>query len=346
MSKTFRSVMHTFDGQVIVKERPIPEMREQFVLVENKFSTMSPGTHTSILHDLRKRKDPASGCYTLGYCGAGIVSEIGKGVENVVPGDRVAIYGAPYTYEGEYCLVPKLLCHKVPEGVSLEEASTTGLGVIAMHAVRRAQIEMGSRVLVIGMGVLGLISSQMIERSGGFLIAAARGGRRLELAKEMCASTTRVVNTSEMTITEAVRSTFGEQKLDSAIPFITGGQALGAELCRNLRGRGNIVLGGGDIGVNAGFGTDVEQNILSSRAGGPGRGKASYEQLGQDYPIEYVRFTEGRNMEIYLEMLRRKWVDVKPLIDRIYSIDQAPEIYEKMLNRTNDDIAPLFKFGS
>jgi NADPH:quinone reductase-like Zn-dependent oxidoreductase len=340
---TYRSVMHTFDGQVIVKERPIPECRDQFVLVENKFSTMSPGTHCSILKTLRERKDPASGCHTLGYTGAGIVRQAGPGVTHVVPGDRVAIYGSPYAYEGEFCLVPRLLCHKVPESVSLEEASATGLGVIAMHAVRRAEIKLGSRVLVVGLGVLGLIASQLVQRSGGFLIACDQNSRRLKLAENLLPGA-RIFNTKDTTITDAVRQEFGENKLDAALPFITGTQELGGEISRNVRGRGVIVLGGGDIGLGPANATGIEQQVLSSRAGGPGRGMAEYEQFGKDFPIEYVRFTEGRNMETCLEMLRRKLLEVKPLIDRVYTIEEAPEVYERMLNRACDDVAPLFRF--
>jgi threonine dehydrogenase-like Zn-dependent dehydrogenase len=346
MADTFRSIMHTFDGQVIIKERPLPECRDQFVLVENKFSAMSPGTHCSILRDLRKRKDPSSGCYTLGYQGAGIVRETGRGVDHVKPGERVAIYGSPFTFEGECCLVPKLLCHKIPDGVSLEEASTVGVGVIAMHAVRRAQVELGSRVLVVGLGLLGILASQLVENSGGFLIACDRDGRRrMEIAKRLVPGA-RIFSTLEMSITDAVRSEFGDNKLDSAVAFITGAQEIGAEISRNVRGRGTIVLGGGDIGLSPANAAGIEQNVLSSRAGGPGRGVPAYEQDGKDFPIEYVRFTEGRNMEVYLGLLKRKKVDVTKLIDRVYSIDEAPAVYERMLDGSCDDIAPLFKFGT
>ncbi len=324
MAATFRSVMHTCDGQVIVKERPMLECRDQFVLVENKFSTMSPGTHCTILRNLRAKADPSGLSYTLGYTGAGIVREIGRGVTNVAVGDRVAIYGSPYTFEGEYCVVPKLLCHKVPEGVSLELASSVGLGVIAMHAVRRAEVELGSRVLIVGLGVLGILASQYVQNSGGFLIACDRDARRrIEIARKLVPGA-RIFSTLEMSITDAVRAEFGASKLDCAVVFVTGAQELGTEISRNVRNRGSIVLGGGDIGLSSANTSGVEQNVLTSRAGGPGRGIPEYEQEGKDYPIEYVRFTEGRNMEVYLELLRRKRIDVAPLIDRVTRSKRRP----------------------
>jgi threonine dehydrogenase-like Zn-dependent dehydrogenase len=344
MSPTFRSIMHTWNGQVIVQERPVPVCRDHFVLVDNRFSTMSPGTHCGILRDLRQRQDASAGSYTLGYTGAGIVREIGRGVTHVKPGDRVAMYGSPFTFEGEVCLVPQLLCQRIPDGVSLEEASSVGLGVIAMHAVRRAQVELGSRVLVVGLGILGLLACQYVQRCGGFLIACDRDAqRRIRLATEL-APGARIFSTRDCSITDAVRAEFGEAKLDSAIVFISGAQAVGEEISRNVRSRGTIVLGGGDIGLGPGNAAGFEQTIIGSRAGGPGRGMAAYEQEGKDFPIEYVRFTEGRNMEVYLELLRRRLIDVRPLIDRTYAIDEAPAVYERMLAGTSDDIAPLFRF--
>jgi NADPH:quinone reductase-like Zn-dependent oxidoreductase len=345
MNTTFRSIMHTWNGQVVVQERPVPACRDHFVLVDNRFSTMSPGTHCGILRDLRQRQDPAAGSFTLGYTGAGVVREVGRGVTTVVPGDRVAIYGSPFAFEGEVCLVPRLLCHRIPDEVSLEEASSVGLGVIAMHAVRRAQVEMGSRVLVVGLGVLGLLACQYVQRCGGFLVACDRDAqRRIRLAAEL-APGARVFSTKDCSITDAVHAEFGDAKLDSAIIFVSGAQEVGAEVSRNVRGRGTIVLGGGDIGLGPGNATGMEQTIIGSRAGGPGRGMSVYEEEGRDFPIEYVRFTEGRNMEAYIGMLRRRWIAVRPLIDRTYAIDEAPAVYERMLAGTCDDIAPLFRFG-
>lgn len=346
IARSFRSVMHTWDGQVFVQERPVPECRDHFVLVDNRFSTMSPGTHCGILRDLRKRQDPSAGSHTLGYTGAGIVRQVGRGVSHVAPGDRVAIYGSPFAFEGEVCLVPQLLCHRIPDGVSLEEASSVGLGVIAMHAVRRAQVELGSRVLVVGLGVLGILACQYVQRCGGLLVACDRDARRrIDLAARL-APGARVFSTLDCSITDAVRAEFGEANLDSAIVFVSGAQVVGAEVSRNVRGRGTIVLGGGDVGLGAGNASGLEQSVVSSRAGGPGRGMPAYEQEGRDFPIEYVRFTEGRNMEVYLELLRRRWVDVRPLIDRTYGIEEAPAVYERMLAGTCDDIAPLFRFGA
>jgi threonine dehydrogenase-like Zn-dependent dehydrogenase len=346
MHTTFRSIMHTWDGQVVVQERPVPDCRDHFVLVDNRFSTMSPGTHCSILRKLRKRQDPGAGSYTLGYNGAGIVRQVGGGVTHVAPGDRVAFYGSPFAFEGEVCLVPQLLCHRIPDGVSLEEASSVGLGVIALHAVRRAQVELGSRVLVVGLGVLGILACQYVQRSGGLLIACDRDARRrIDLAARL-APGARCFSTLDCAITDAVHAEFGDAKLDSAIIFVSGAQAIGAEVSRNVRSRGTIVLGGGDIGLGAGNTDGCEQDVVSSIAGGPGRGMPAYEREGQDLPIAYVRFTAGRNMEVYLEMLRRRWMDVRPLIDRSYAIEDAPLVYERMLAGTCDDIAPLFRFGT
>ncbi|MNI16110.1 alcohol dehydrogenase [compost metagenome] len=313
-------VVKCHNGTSELVELPIPEMKPHHVRVKNDFSAVSVGTELMMIRNLSDAG--------LGYSSTGVVVEIGEGVTHVVPGQRVACYGVPC--HREYVLAPKHLVAPVPVGVDPREAAFVGIGAIAVHALRQADLRFGETVIVAGLGVLGQVIARIAHAASYRVIG-------LELMEERCLLLEK----------EGVKVYRSEEEMKQALsadPSIQGADAV--LLCASnrehsmidsalswLRDRGRIVIVG-DTGTE--FNRDLlfnkEATIHISRAGGPGRYEDTYEQQGVDYPIGYVRWTEGRNMEEFLRLIAEKRMNIKPLIMNECKLDLLPEMYLSYVN--------------
>jgi polar amino acid transport system substrate-binding protein len=272
----------------------------------------------------------------LGYSTAGTVLEAGEGVTGFSVGDRVACGGQDYASHAEVVCVPQNLCAQIPDGVEFNAAAFTTLGSIAMQGVRQSEARLGEVVAVIGLGLVGQLTMQILKAAGCRVLGIDLSEAACELAMRCgCDEVALIPRDEAERIATRLTNGFG---VDVAIVTASAPTSdpieLAARICRD---RGRVVL----VGVT---GTEVPREVFYrkelefrvSRSYGPGRYDPLYEEKGLDYPIGYVRWTEQRNMGAFLQLLASKRVDVTPLITHTFPIDDAPKAYELITGKTGE----------
>lgn len=356
-------------GPVQVIEVPAPVIDEQQVLVETTHSIVSPGTEAAVtalaqssllakararpelVRDvLRKARDQGvretvetvrsrlGSDVPLGYSASGHVLEVGAAVDRIRPGQLVATAGAGWANHAEYQAVPHLLCAPVPDTVTAADAAFATVGSIALHALRLAEVGPGARVVVIGLGLIGQLATRLalaagchvagLDLSEARLGAAARAGA-LALVDQGDATTDRILDWSRGRGADAVLLC----ARDATSRVATRAPAL----CRD---RGTLVVVG-DIGLELERQPlyERELSVRISRSYGPGRGDPRYERLGSDYPIGYVRWTEGRNLEAFLDLLASDRLAVGDLVTHSFPISDAASAYGLLQQRDESSLA-------
>ncbi len=258
----------------------------------------------------------------LGYSSAGTV--VTTGSDEFEVGDRVACAGAGYAVHAEYVAVPKNLCVRIPDGVGFKEAAFTTVGAIAMHGVRNANVTVGENVAVIGLGLIGLLTVQILKAAGCRVIGIDIDPEKLALARDLGAD----VASNYDGLFERMRalSPFGADAV--VITAATRSSAPIEAAGRLVRSQGRVVVVG-NVGMDVPRDVfyEKEAEVVVSRSYGPGRYDRNYEERGIDYPI-YVRWTEKRNMEAFLELVRQKKIDLDRLITHTFPLDEAPGAYD------------------
>lgn len=259
----------------------------------------------------------------LGYCNVGVVREVGEGVSGFEPGDRVASNGK----HAEVVNVPANLCAKVPDAVSDDEAAFTVIAAIALQGIRLVQPTLGEAVVVTGLGLIGLITVQLLRAHGCRVLGVDLDPNRLQLARKFGAE---VVDLSLGEDPVATANLFSRGRGVDAV-LVTASTKSSEPIHQAAvmsRKRGRIVL----VGVTglelsrADF-YEKELSFQVSCSYGPGRYDLNYEEKGQDYPVGYVRWTEQRNFEAILDMMADGKLDVKPLISHRFLIREAKAAY-------------------
>lgn len=260
----------------------------------------------------------------LGYCNVGVVAALGNGVDDFSVGDRVVSNGA----HSEVVCASKNLCARVPDNVSDEAAAFTVLAAIGLQGVRLANPSLGECVVVTGLGLIGLLTVQMLRAQGCRVLGIDFDSRRLALARQFGA--------------EVVNPGAGEDVLNAAMAFSRGRGVdavivaastksnepirQAAKMCRK---RGRIVLVGvAGLELSREDFYEKELTFQVSCSYGPGRYDPNYEQGGQDYPIGFVRWTEQRNFEAVLDLMAAGQLDVSSLISHRFPVERATEAYE------------------
>jgi predicted dehydrogenase/threonine dehydrogenase-like Zn-dependent dehydrogenase len=357
--------------EIIVDEVPDPHPSFNHVLVRPHYSLISAGTETADIHtdsivkevadnpshlatvwNVMKKTDPVatfnevrakfSDYAVLGYSGAGVVVERDAAVTDLEIGARVA-YGGEGTGHGETINAGRNLVARVPENVTFQEACFTTLGAIAMNAVRLAEINMGDVVAVVGLGLVGQLTAQLVRCQGGVVIAVDLDKKRVEMAREMGADFALVGG--ETTVAE-VRALTGGRGVDCSIIAAASKspQPLqqGVSMCRD-RGR-VIMVGACPIEIPRAEMYVKELSFMVSRAYGPGSYDPKYEKQGVDYPLPYVRWTENRNMEEFLRLISVSKVNVKSLISHEFDLDDAPNAYKTIMGNGGGSMAVVLKY--
>jgi predicted dehydrogenase/threonine dehydrogenase-like Zn-dependent dehydrogenase len=265
-----------------------------------------------------------------GYSISGVVLGVGEGVTDIQIGDRVAAAGAGIANHAEFVDVPRNLVMRIPDTLDFEAASTVTLGGIALQGVRRADVKLGEIVVVLGAGILGQLAIQLLSVSGARVIAVDIDDKRLDTARQRGAL--ECINSSEQYPASIVRH-FSDGYGADAVLFCaaTAQEQVLSQAFAMTRKKGRVVMVGvyGDVLHRS----DIyrkEIDFLISTSYGPGRYDPQYEEKGLDYPYAYVRWTENRNMEVYLHLLDEKKVTVDPLIDKIYPIAKVGEAFESL----------------
>jgi threonine dehydrogenase-like Zn-dependent dehydrogenase len=312
-------------------------LKPGYLLVETKYSAISPGTEMTMKS--RDYKEPVP----IGYSASGIVVAVGEGVDGFRPGQRVACYGGPYVRHAERLLVPKHLAVPVPDHVGLREAAFVGLGAIGIHALRQGDLRFGEHAVIIGLGILGQITTQIAH-------AAAYQVTGCDLMPSRCKQLNQFGISSTATTMEELEQVVmndTEGKGTDAVFVCAGGKKSGLmdHSLKLIRDRGKIVIVGDILpDFTRALMFKKEAQIMISRAGGPGRYDAEYEDQGFDYPIGFVRWTEGRNMKEYVRLLAEGRIQVTPLITHEAKLDQAKELFRSISEHPHNTLGALISY--
>lgn len=357
--------------QIIIDEVPDPVVTPNHVIVRPQYSLISSGTETASLHrggalgavaenpsyigkilDVMKSEGPLRTARevlakfneyaVLGYSGAGVIAAKHSTVSELELGDRVA-YGGEGTGHGEAILVGRNLVAKVPENVPYQHACFATLGSIALNAVRIANISLGERVAVIGLGLVGQLIAQLARLQGGFVLGADLRAERVDLARRLGADAGLIASSE---LPQLVRSLTGGWGVDCAIIAAAAKSdapcRVAVDICRD---RGRIVdVGAVDLSFPWHETYLKEIQVSMARAYGPGIYDAAYERQGQDYPLPHVRWTAKRNMEEFLHLAAQGRLQIEGLITHRFALEEAPQAYQVILDPGANSLAVLLKY--
>lgn len=363
-------------GELSVVDVPEPQLLDRGILVRTRASAVSAGTERMIagfarknlLQKARSRPDLVKQTIqkirrnglldtidavrtrlgqpmTLGYSAAGEVIAVGAGVDGFRPGDRVACAGAGYAVHAEVISVPVNLAVRVPDDVPFEHAAFCTVGTIALHGIRLAGVRLGEVAAVIGLGLLGQLTLQMLKVAGCIVIGTDPDVRRAELARSLGIEG---AFSDADEFAERIAAATGGRGADAVLVTADTPSDQPVELAgRVARDRG-VVISVGAVGTRlprkSYFEKELEFRV--SRSYGPGRYDSDYEQKGQDYPYGFVRWTENRNMAAFVSMLESKSVDVAPLITHRFDIEDAGNAYDLILTASEPFLGVVLEYPS
>jgi len=353
-------------GELQVLEVPAPICREGGVLVSTTASLISAGTEKSGLKLARKnligkaasrpdlvrkvwekvRTEGAMEAYCqamgrldspvpLGYSSTGEVIEVGANLTGFRVGDRVACFGSPWAAHAEVNFVPKNLCAKVPSGVSDEEAAFAGVGAIALHGIRLLNIGLGDTIVVIGLGLLGLISVQLIKAAGGRVIGLDPEQWKCELAGELGADG---AYRSEEEAGSIVFELTDGAGADAVIIMAATKSPRPVEFAAELARERAVIAVPGLVGLTIPrpLFYEKELQLVIPHSAGPGIDDINYEERGDDYPLPYARWSGQRNLAGFLSLVNDNKVSLEKLITHHFSIEQADLAYQLISGKSGD----------
>ena len=365
------------DGRLELQEVPRPTPPPGGILVCTTCSVISPGTERmkveqarmNLLQKAKARPDQVKKVLDtartlgwqaalekvrnrlesptpLGYSAAGIVEAVDEGNTRFRVGDRVACGGAECAFHAEWLAIPDLLAAPVPEGVADWQAAYTTLASISMQAVRQAELHLGERVLILGQGLVGQLATSLAVASGARVMATDLVHSRLEIARRMGAE--RVIHPSTTRLEDAVREWTHGVGVDAVLLCIGGKSPQPAEQAITcLRDRGLMVIVGiydAQLSWKTAYMKDIQ--VRYSRSYGPGRYDPSYEWGGRDYPAGYVRWTENRNFEACLHLMKSGALDLTPVTTRRTPLGDVLSVYTDLMSEGNADIGVVIEYPS
>jgi predicted dehydrogenase len=357
-------VQYQKTGEVSAEELPAPVCKDGGILVQTYFSLISAGTEkisvenaqASLIQRARKQPDQVKlvmdsikkegivstarrvkskleSYKPLGYSASGIVIE--SKTDGFMPGDRVAVAGAGYANHAEILSIPKNLAVKIPENVTFEDAAYTTLGSIAMQGVRQADLRLGENVAVVGLGLLGQITVQLLKASGCRVVGLDINEALFSMAKDFGCD--KCYPSSFEYVKDILAFTDGIG-CDAVIITASTSSNQPMELALELaRKKGRIVVVGA-VGMNVPRGPFYvkELELTISCSYGPGRYDPNYEERGEDYPPAYVRWTENRNMQAFLELISSGSMNVKAMNTHTFDVKEATKAYDLITGKTDE----------
>jgi predicted dehydrogenase/threonine dehydrogenase-like Zn-dependent dehydrogenase len=357
-------LQHIKNGKTIVEDVPVPTPREGMALVKVSASLVSAGTERmvvefaekSYLGKARSRPDLVKQTLdkakregvmptvqavfnrldqpmALGYSTAGTIVALGKNMQGFKVGQRVACAGGGYATHAEYNVVPRNLLTPLPKNVDFESAAFTTLGAIALHGFRLAEPQLGENVAVIGLGLLGLLTIQLASAAGCNVLGIDLDPKRIQLASSLgLQAVSRKQAESASTAFTANRG------FDNIIICADTPSNDPVELAGIIaRDRAKVVATGA-VGLNIPRKIYYEKEVsfINSRSYGPGRYDANYEENGVDYPIGYIRWTEGRNFQSVVDLMASSKLRVTPLISHRFPIEDGVQAYEVITGKKKE----------
>lgn len=358
-------------GATILEEVPSPQVKAGYVLIQTTRSLVSLGTErmlvefgkANLVDKARQQPDRVKQVLDkiktdgmiptleavfnklnqplpLGYCNVGKVVAVGKGVTEFSIGDRVASNGN----HAEYVCIPKNLVAKIPDNISDDEATFTVIGSIGLEGVRLLSAQLGETIVVIGLGLIGLLSVQLLKANGCKVIGIDYDQQKVDLASKLGITAINPISgTNPVSFVDDYTSGVGADGV--LITASSKSDSVIHEACEMSRKRGRIVLIG-VIGLNMRR-DDFYKKELSFQVScsyGPGRYDEDYENRGIDYPLPYVRWTEKRNFETILNLISTGTIEVKSLITEKYDLQDYDFIYGDM--RKKGSVASILQYSA
>lgn len=361
-----KQVIQSFKtGELTVQDVPSPTLRPQGLLVRNTVSLVSAGTERMVvdfaeknllqkamdrpdlvrqvidkaqregivntIDSVRNRLDQP---LALGYSTAGIVAAVGSQVKGFKVGDRVACAGGGYASHAEMIYVPRTLAVKLPDTVPFEAGAFATVSAIAMQGIRQAEVVVGHNVAVIGLGLLGQIAVQILKAAGCRVMGIDLNTERINLARQSGAEYV-CHNDDAIAQTEVFTNGYGfDAVIVTAATSSNGPIELAGKIARDRAIISAVGAFGMDIPRKVYY--EKELDLRLSRSYGPGRYDAEYEDKGHDYPYGYVRWTEQRNMEAFIQLVAAGSIQVDPLISHRFPIEEAEKAYDVITGKTSE----------
>jgi predicted dehydrogenase/threonine dehydrogenase-like Zn-dependent dehydrogenase len=352
------------NGKSSVEDVPVPTPRAGQALVKTQASLVSAGTERmvvefaekSLVGKARSRPDLVRQVLekarregllntaqsalnrldqpmALGYSSAGVIVALGKDMEGFRVGQPVACAGGGYAVHAEYAVVPRNLLTPLPKNVDFESAAFTTLGAVAMHGFRLAEPQIGETVAVIGLGLLGLLTAQIAAAAGCNVFGVDLDPTRIALASSL-----------------GIEAGHREKAIDSSASFTHNRGFDVVLICADTSSNDPVELAGviardrARVVATGAVGLDIPRKIyyekeisfINSRSYGPGRYDSSYEEQGNDYPLGYIRWSEGRNFEAVLDLMAKDKLKVKPLITHRFPIEKATQAYDVITGKKKE----------
>jgi predicted dehydrogenase/threonine dehydrogenase-like Zn-dependent dehydrogenase len=365
------------DGRLELQDVPDPVPPPGGILVRTTHSVISPGTEKmkaeqarmNLLQKARARPDQVRKVLDsartlgwkvalekvrnrlesptpLGYSASGLVVAVDEANTRFRIGDRVACGGAECAHHAELIAIPDLLAARVPANVPMWAAAYTTLCAISMQAVRQANVQLGSQVMVVGQGLVGQLATAILTAAGVRVLGLDLLGNRLGVALQMGAE--RVANPREIKVEHMLREWTGGQGVDAVLLCVGGKSSEPAELAvASLRDRGTLVIVGiydAQLDWHTSYMKEIQ--VRYSRSYGPGRYDGGYEWGGRDYPVGYVRWTENRNFESCLNLMDSGRLNLAPVTTRRVMFEDALSTYSQLMEPTNGAIGVVLEYAS
>jgi len=335
------------DGRIGIITQAMPELRPGTVLIEVYASLVSPGTELGGWRGLRAQRDnpqPAAEPKPFGYSNAGIVAEVGAGVTRLKPGDRVACIGAGYALHADYALVPHNLVVPLPAGVTMAQGAYAMLAATGLHALRRLEPEFGETTAVAGLGLVGQLTAQLLQRAGHFVIGWDAVPLRLEIARRCGIDATVAVGQDDVVAqTRAFTHGYG---LDAAVVAF-GGDANAAmksieasmKISPDGHPMGRVVMVGNPQFLFTGSLTNMD--IRRASRTGPGYHDDPWE-VGPDYPPVFMRWTTRTNLALCLRLIAAGRLQVDRLTTHTIPLADVEARVAAIIDRPDDILGVVF----
>ena len=334
-------------GHGVCLRQPVPELRRGQIGVRVKASLISPGTELGGVPAQRENTKVGGEPRPFGYANAGVVEELGEGVEQFKLGQPVACMGAGYALHTDCACMPQNLCVPIPAGVSMEEAAATHLAATALQAVRRAEPQFGENAMIMGLGLVGQLSAQLAQLCGCHVLTADRLPRRVEIASGV--GVERVVLADQEDPVSAAADFSRPWGMDFGIIAFGGdGNAAFEQIYGSLKlspdghRMGRIIIVGG-ARINQSFAAALGNvDVRSSARTGPGYHDEAYEH-GADYPQVFVQWNTQRNLTECLRAVAAGQLKVEPLLTHRFALDDIAAAVDLLVTAPDKAMGVILK---
>ncbi len=340
-----RQLMVTGTGEVVLRERPSPELsgKPPGAIVRTTHTMIGAGSTLSAVSLRREKPDPSAEDRDISYQLSGIIQEVTPGLEGFAPGDAVCCPGGGFAFNAEEVFVPVHLLGRLSGEQHLDAGSAVNLAVTGLHACRRARSMLGEWNVVVGLGMVGQFTVQFAKLFGAYVVASDISALRVGLARRCGADY--AYDARETDVAEEVLKLTGGRGADAALVAAKSDDPALFESVNGMinRDTGRIVLIG-VMPVKRLVGNDVE--LLTCGGCGPGWRDLHYKMEGHDYPASYVRWSTGRNIQLFADLVSEGRLTAEPLITHRFPVERADDAYTQLIDHPEETLGVVLEWGA